>query len=79
MGADQRDQWKTSDSERAASCAEALDTGVAELLSNHKVQMRALLNRALGAMPEGHARELVLEARRLLDDQAVELDAAERA
>jgi hypothetical protein len=34
--------------------------------------MRALLNRALAVMPEGRARELVLEAVRLLEAEAVE-------
>jgi hypothetical protein len=44
-----------------------VDRGVAELLSDRDVRMRALLSRALGVMPDGQARELVLASARLLE------------
>jgi len=71
MGSEPRHPWKTSESEPAASWAEALDTSVVGLVSDTNVQMKALLNRALASMPEGQARELVLAAVRLLDDEGL--------
>jgi len=79
MGPEPRDPWKTSESEPASTLAEAPDMGVAAVLSDRNVRMRALLNRALGCLSDGQATRLVLEAVRLLDDPAVEHGAAERA
>jgi hypothetical protein len=57
-----------------------LEAGAASRLPLGTVpELRALLNRALAAMPEGQARQLVLDAVRMLDDQAVELVRAEQA
>ena len=48
-------------------------------MSDRDVRMRALLNRALGVMPEGQARAFVLEAARLLDDEVEALDESQTA